>query len=113
MENPWFNRNLYNLYANTKHKNGSYVMLIITFYMLTQPSGCGGNAKGLSKLNPTNSDRTSRLDEQVVEYLCRVQSTLVAPKLSLLLTHLANSCAVYTGALLSKVFILAPLGVLR
>lgn len=67
---------IYIVYATTEHENGSYVMPIIAVYILTQPSRCGGNAKGPSKMNPTNSDRTSRLAEQIAEYLCRVQSAL-------------------------------------
>lgn len=34
------------VYATIEHKNGSDVMSIIASYILTQPSGCGGNAKG-------------------------------------------------------------------
>lgn len=103
---------LYLVYATMNTKNGFYAMPIIAVYIPTQPSRCGGNAKCLSKMNPTNSDRTSRFDQQVAEHLCRVQSTLSAPSLSLLSTHLAKSCTVYSSTSPSEVFVLASLGVL-
>ena len=38
---------LFIVYATREHENGSYAMPIIAVYILTQPSGCGGNAKCL------------------------------------------------------------------